>query len=72
MKKYWISDDESDEAFWEHEWKTHGTCISTLEPDCYEEYQTGEEAVDFFRTVVGLFRALPTYRVRPSTPPLRN
>jgi ribonuclease T2 len=70
MKKYWISDDESDEAFWEHEWKTHGTCISTLEPECYEEYQTGEEAVDFFRTVVGLFRALPTYSVRPLSLPL--
>jgi len=63
MTKYWVSDDESNEAFWEHEWKVHGTCISTLEPACYKEYSVGEEAVAFFVTVVKLFRMLPTYNV---------
>jgi len=24
----------SNEAFWEHEWDTHGTCLSTLQPAC--------------------------------------
>ncbi|KAE9378491.1 putative ribonuclease T2 [Stipitochalara longipes BDJ] len=62
MQKYWISDDESNEAFWEHEWKTHGTCISTLNPSCYIDYSVGEEAVSFFTTVVDLFRTLPTYK----------
>lgn len=63
MQTYWVSDDESNEAFWDHEWETHGTCISTLEPSCYTDYTPGEEAVDFFTTVVSLFKTLPTYTV---------
>lgn len=65
MQTYWISDDESNEKFWEHEWATHGTCISTLKPSCYSGYKTGEEAVDFFVKVVDLFKGLPTYTVSP-------
>ena len=67
MQKYWISDDESNEAFWEHEWKTHGTCVSTLEPSCYSDYSPGEEAVAYFTTAVSLFQTLPTYTVSPLT-----
>lgn len=64
MNTYWLSDSESAEAFWEHEWSKHGTCISTLEPSCYSNYQAGEEAVAFFQTVVNLFKSLDTYTVR--------
>lgn len=63
MDTYWQSNDESGEAFWEHEWATHGTCYSTLEPSCYTDYSTGDEAVDFFVATVGLFKTLPTYEV---------
>ena len=63
MQTYWVSNDESSEKFWEHEWGTHGTCISTLDTDCYTSYTTGQEAVDFFVTVVDLFKTLPTYTV---------
>ncbi|KAG8168967.1 hypothetical protein KVR01_001716 [Diaporthe batatas] len=63
MNQYWLSDSESPEAFWEHEWSKHGTCISTIEPSCYSGYQTGEEAVDFFKIVVNLFKSLDTYTV---------
>ncbi|KUI55412.1 Ribonuclease T2-like [Cytospora mali] len=63
MDTYWLSDDESNEKFWEHEWSTHGTCVSTLDPDCYTDYETGEEAVDFFQVVVDLFKTLDTYSV---------
>ena len=63
MQTYWVSDDESNEAFWDHEWETHGTCISTLSPNCYTGYTPGEEAVDFFVKVVSLFKTLPTYTV---------
>lgn len=55
--------DGSDEEFWEHEWATHGTCYSTLEPDCLPSgSKKGAEAVAFFETVVGLFKNLPTYK----------
>lgn len=61
MNTYWISDTGTNEAFWEHEWGKHGTCISTLEPDCYSDYTPQEEVVDFFNTVVTLFNSLPSY-----------
>jgi ribonuclease T2 len=62
MNEFWISDDESNEAFWEHEWATHGTCYSTLERSCLPAGSpTGTEAVAFFETVVKLFQTLPTF-----------
>ncbi|KAB8299782.1 hypothetical protein EYC80_000034 [Monilinia laxa] len=61
MNTYWVSDDSSNEVFWEHEWNKHGTCISTLEPSCYSSYTTGAEVVDFFNAAVDLFKILPTY-----------
>jgi ribonuclease T2 len=64
MDEYWVSNDESNEAFWEHEWSTHGTCINTLDPSCYTGYTPGAEVVDFFQTVVNLFKTLDTYSVR--------
>ncbi|KAJ7633150.1 ribonuclease T2 [Roridomyces roridus] len=64
MQQYWVNDpdDGSDEEFWEHEWETHGTCYSTLQPSCLPDGSpTGAEAVVFFNTVVKLFQTLPTY-----------
>jgi ribonuclease T2 len=63
MQDYWQSNSEGNEAFWDHEWATHGTCISTLDPSCYTDYSTGDEAVDFFTRTVSLFKTLPTYTV---------
>lgn len=61
MNEYWQSNDESPEKFWEHEWSTHGTCINTLDPSCYSDYQPQQEVADFFNIVVTLFKSLPTY-----------
>jgi len=63
MNTYWKNDpdDGSDEELWEHEWETHGTCISTFDPDCYDDYSPGQEAADFFNTVVALYKTLDTY-----------
>ncbi|KII93610.1 hypothetical protein PLICRDRAFT_398873 [Plicaturopsis crispa FD-325 SS-3] len=64
MNQFWINDpdDGSNEEFWEHEWATHGTCYSTLEPSCLPSGSPrGAEAVAFFETVVRLFKTLPTY-----------
>ncbi|KAI0766685.1 ribonuclease T2 [Trametes elegans] len=45
-----------------HEWKTHGTCFSTLNPSCIaSDSPKGSEAVAFFQSVVRLFKTLPTY-----------
>jgi len=61
MKIYWKNDDGTDEELWEHEWGTHGTCYSTLNPKCYFDYTPQEEVVDFFAQVVHIFQTLPTY-----------
>ncbi|KAJ7766628.1 ribonuclease T2-like protein, partial [Mycena metata] len=63
MQTYWVDINGKDETFWEHEWKTHGTCMSTLEPACLPAGSAkGTEAVAFFNTVVKLFQTLPTYQ----------
>ncbi|CAK1365461.1 unnamed protein product [Cercospora beticola] len=73
MNTYWQSNSGSAETFWEHEWGKHGTCISTLEPDCYTDYKPTEEVPEFFQKVVDVFKTLPTYQwlgdagVTPST-----
>ncbi|KAJ7670298.1 ribonuclease T2-like protein [Mycena rosella] len=62
--RFWKNDpnDGSDEELWEHEWETHGTCMSTLDVSCLPSGSPkGAEAVAFFETVVGLFQTLPTY-----------
>ncbi|KAJ3567341.1 hypothetical protein NP233_g6430 [Leucocoprinus birnbaumii] len=62
MQSYWVDINGQNEQFWEHEWSTHGTCMSTLEPSCLPSGSAkGAEAVAFFQTVVKLFKSLPTY-----------
>ncbi|KAK3901090.1 hypothetical protein C8A05DRAFT_35250 [Staphylotrichum tortipilum] len=61
MQTYWKDYTGNDETFWEHEWGKHGTCISTLKPSCYTNYQPTQEAVDFFSKTVALFQTLPSY-----------
>jgi ribonuclease T2 len=63
MQTYWKDNTGDDESFWEHEWSKHGTCISTLKPTCYTNYQSQQEVPDFFQKVVDLFQTLPSYEV---------
>ncbi|KAL2356086.1 ribonuclease T2-like protein [Cryomyces antarcticus] len=62
MQTYWKDYQGDDEVFWEHEWSKHGTCISTLSPDCYTAYTPQEEVVDFFQRTVDLYASLPSYQ----------
>ncbi|KAH8104414.1 ribonuclease T2 [Phellopilus nigrolimitatus] len=62
MNSNWLSNDESPSDFWAHEWKTHGTCVSTLEPQCFSGYSTAQEVVPYFETVVALFQKFDTYK----------
>ncbi|KAI0361063.1 RNase Gf29 [Trametes cingulata] len=62
MQEFWVDIHGQNEQFWEHEWNTHGTCYSTLNPSCLPpDSPKGAEAVAFFQTVVNLFKTLPTY-----------
>ncbi|KAI0828417.1 ribonuclease T2-like protein [Hypoxylon sp. FL0890] len=62
METYWLPNDSTGEEFWEHEWGKHGTCVSTLEPKCFTDYQPTEEVPYYFNTTVSLFKTLPTYK----------
>lgn len=63
MNSYWLPDRGSSESFWEHEWNKHGTCINTLNPNCYgDNYTAGIEVVDFFTRTVDLFKTLDSYK----------
>jgi len=61
------------EHLWQHEWSKHGTCVSTIEPKCYDEYKDTQEVVDYFQTTVDLYKTLPTFEwlaqanINPST-----
>jgi len=61
MNTFWKDYQGNDETFWEHEWGKHGTCISTLEPSCYNSYTGQEEVVDYFQMAVNLFKGLDSY-----------
>ncbi|KAL8992765.1 MAG: hypothetical protein Q9169_006859 [Polycauliona sp. 2 TL-2023] len=61
MDKYWKDYKGDDEDFWEHEWDKHGTCISTLEPGCYDNYAPQQEVVAYFQKTVDLFKTLDSY-----------
>ncbi len=61
MQTYWKDYQGDDESFWEHEFGKHGTCISTLDPACYDDYRPTQEAADYFTRAVGLFKTLPSY-----------
>ncbi|KAK9723054.1 hypothetical protein K7432_002163 [Basidiobolus ranarum] len=55
MNTYWPSYKDDNGAFWEHEWAKHGTCVSTLDPDCYgSDYEEYEDMKDYFQTVLSL------------------
>ncbi|KAI5294935.1 ribonuclease T2-like [Ascosphaera acerosa] len=68
MSKYWKDQNGKDETLWEHEWNKHGTCVSTMDPDCYAEYQPQQEVVDYFRRTVDLFHGLDSYKAGHATP----
>lgn len=48
----------------EHKLTWIGTCISTLETRCYDEYYPQQDVVDYFDKAVEIFGELPSYKVR--------
>ncbi|KAI5308559.1 ribonuclease T2-like, partial [Ascosphaera atra] len=63
MDRYWKDQYGDDENLWEHEWNKHGTCMSTLEPKCYDEYKPQQEVVAYFQRTIDLFKGLDSYKV---------
>lgn len=63
MNTYWKDNKGNDKSFWAHEWGKHGTCISTLQPNCYTSYVPQEEVVAYFQKTVDLFKTLDSFQV---------
>ncbi|KAJ6166630.1 hypothetical protein N7470_002077 [Penicillium chermesinum] len=61
MSEYWKDFRGDDNNLWEHEWNKHGTCVSTLETHCYEDYIPQQEVVDYFDKTVEVFKEVPSY-----------
>ena len=65
MRAHWKAAHGDDEALWAHEWAKHGTCISTLRPQCYRAGAgAGADVADYFERAVALWAALPSFEVR--------
>ncbi|RYO83420.1 hypothetical protein DL766_002610 [Monosporascus sp. MC13-8B] len=62
METYWKDSKENDERFWAHEFNKHGTCVSTLDPKCYDAYKPTQEVADYFTKAVDVFKTLPSYK----------
>ncbi|PBP18215.1 hypothetical protein BUE80_DR011085 [Diplocarpon rosae] len=63
MRTYWHGSSDQIEAFWEREWEKHGTCISSLSPNCYNGYTPYQEVVDYFQSVVNVYKKIDSYAV---------
>ncbi|KAJ5104093.1 hypothetical protein N7532_004622 [Penicillium argentinense] len=61
MSEYWKDNRGDDANLWQHEWNKHGTCVSTLEPHCYEDYIPQQDVVDYFDRTVEVFKGVPSY-----------
>ncbi|ODV64257.1 ribonuclease T2, partial [Ascoidea rubescens DSM 1968] len=83
MNEYWKDFSRDDSNLWKHEFNKHGTCVSTIQPPCYQkkdnsskgssrgvfeeneiiekEYLRYQNAIDYFKVTINLFRKLPTY-----------
>jgi len=68
MEEYWQPNSGTLEHFWEHEWNKHGTCVNTLAPGCYgDDYQPGDEVVDFFSKAVEIFKVRSVHNPHPNS-----
>ncbi|KAL4249529.1 RNase T2 family protein [Abortiporus biennis] len=62
MHTFWKDNTGNDESFWEHEFNKHGTCISTLEPQCIQNFEDRNDVVIFIKRTISLFQILPTHK----------
>jgi len=66
MNKYWPTKFSDNNDFWAHEWGKHGTCVTTLNPECFKQsptYRKGMEVNNYFKASLQLRQKYELYRV---------
>ncbi|KAL3232223.1 Ribonuclease T2-like [Nakaseomyces bracarensis] len=77
LDTYWKSNNGNHESLWIHEYNKHGTCLSTLQPNCYkrwagvdnneanlsDQYYKKRAVYDYFRVSYDLFAKLDSYKM---------
>ncbi|ODV92128.1 hypothetical protein CANCADRAFT_30381 [Tortispora caseinolytica NRRL Y-17796] len=65
MTEIWKSNNGLDDRFWTHEWNKHGTCISTLNSECYpaSTQPLTDAIIDYFTKAIALFESLDTFQI---------
>ncbi|KAG0252101.1 ribonuclease T2-like, partial [Actinomortierella ambigua] len=75
MRTFWPSKYEDDSAFWSHEWSKHGTCVSSIAPQCTPGMPQNYDLFTFFNTTLGLraqynlYQALAAQGIAPGSNP---
>lgn len=64
MSQNWVSNNKNDkESLWLHEFNKHGTCMSTISPQCYKpEYKMNQNVYDYFKITMNLYKKLDTFQ----------
>lgn len=62
LKLAWKDIKGNDQSLWAHEWNKHGTCINTILPKCYTNYQEHQNVYNYYKILYDLFETLPTYK----------
>ncbi|KAI7871193.1 ribonuclease T2 family protein [Spinellus fusiger] len=62
MNSVWPSSEGTVDSFWQYEWHKHGTCMTTLEPECYDSATPYQGLVDYFTTAVEMHKQYPIYK----------
>ncbi|KAF9578939.1 ribonuclease T2-like, partial [Lunasporangiospora selenospora] len=63
LNTYWASYKNDNNAFWAHEWNKHGTCLSTLEPGCFDNFVANHDLFSYFTKVLELRKQYNLYKV---------
>lgn len=61
MSTYWKDYQGNDKSLWNHEFNKHGTCVKTLYPKCYQDYEEHENVYDYVRITMELYKSLNTF-----------
>ncbi|KAJ9066442.1 hypothetical protein DSO57_1009427 [Entomophthora muscae] len=61
MEKYWVSDRNDNQGFWDHEWNKHGTCLSTVREECSRGKEDGPPHIRYFKTSLKEYKKYKVY-----------